>query len=370
MMLVVVASLVVVIPSITEYNQQMKSFNLPETISHIQLSSKPERKQTATQDHSATTNKSHCVCRSIHQRHRHLGINSCKSTPTGFFCEGPSNVYPIYAPCHWHIGLLTVCLNHSYRNLQASANQTPVHSAFCWSWPKFQHVDQSLVRNPWTNFQNDWPPNCWPCPNVRSEGLELEWNVVRIFSNTFQDHLVVGNCSFLLKHISGLVHCGSKKPIISMVLYHIDHLVVTFKPYFKPNMLAKFNHLPKIEMNEHEETHDPATWFLTSSISDGDFCMALIWQNNPGSLSLSLSTTLGVYMILQVKKYLHVNLLKDFLLMLSWQQVKVLTKTLSSPADGGRYFPFPISPLPQNKKMEMSHHLGDVRLPYCLLMVA
>ena len=54
-------------------------------------------------------------------------------------------------------------------------------------------------------------------------------------------------------------------------------------------MLAKFNHLPKIEMNEHEETHDPATWFLTSSISDGDFCMALIWQNNPGSLSLSLS---------------------------------------------------------------------------------
>lgn len=57
-----------------------------ETISQIQLCLKPERKHTATQDHSATSNKSH-----LNVKHfavfpkastedlRHLGVDSCES---------------------------------------------------------------------------------------------------------------------------------------------------------------------------------------------------------------------------------------------------------------------------------------------------
>lgn len=64
----------------------MKSFNLPETISQIQLSLKPERK------HTAPTNPIVFAEASI-EAIATWGSTRANQIPTGFFCEGPSAMY-------------------------------------------------------------------------------------------------------------------------------------------------------------------------------------------------------------------------------------------------------------------------------------
>lgn len=246
----------------------MKRVNLQETISHIHLSLKPERKQQQHKTIVLPPTKPMVFPKVSIEDIATWGSTREDPIPTGFFNEGPSNV-----SSHWHIGLLTVCLNYSSRNFQASANQTPMHDAFCWSWPKFQHVDQSVARNPWTNFQNEWPidhPIVRRAMSKRSEpeGLELEWNVVRIFSNTFQYHLGCFCWNTSLKWFT----VAQKKHFFLWFLYHIDHLVVAFNPYFKPNMRKPWT---KMVWNPWPSY----TVFSLHQFQMGTFVWP--WQNNP-----------------------------------------------------------------------------------------